>query len=59
MVRASVPETSINKDCQAFPAKYKIGFPVQALIPSPAFDSAFTEDDHQFQLGIFVSFAAD
>jgi hypothetical protein len=54
-----VPETSINKDNDAFLSKHEIGFAVHVLIPAPAFDSAFAEDEDQLQLGVFVSFAAD
>lgn len=57
VLRASVPEATIHKNCQFIRSKYKIRFPEQAGVASPTcnFVGPHQEDERDFSF--FVSLA--
>jgi hypothetical protein len=59
MLRATVPETAIDKQGEAFPAKRKIRLPRKRYMPSPADYAIFSEEPFNKYLRLLISSRAN
>ena len=59
MPPATIPEASVNEYGQMFTSENKVRAAGNRLVATPTGDTVSPQDEHQPQLGLFVSFRPD